>query len=28
VLPDGGHFFPNVHGGEFRRVMTSFLLES
>jgi aminoacrylate hydrolase len=28
VLPDGGHFFPNVHGAEFRRVMTSFLLES
>ena len=28
VLPDGGHFFPNVHGGEFRRVMTSFLSES
>ena len=28
VLPDGGHFYPNVHGGEFRLVMTSFLLES
>lgn len=28
VLPDGGHFFPNVHGGEFRRVVTNFLLES
>ena len=28
VLPDGGHFYPNVHGDEFRRVMTSFLLES
>ncbi len=28
VLPDGGHFFPNVHGPEFRRVMTAFLLES
>ena len=28
VLPDGGHFFPSVHGGEFRRVITSFLLES
>jgi aminoacrylate hydrolase len=28
VLPDGGHFYPIVHGGEFRRVMTSFLLES
>ena len=28
VLPDGGHFFPNVHGDEFRRVMTPFLLES
>jgi aminoacrylate hydrolase len=28
VLPDGGHFYPHVHGGEFRRVMTSFLLES
>ena len=27
VLPDGGHAYPNVHGGEFRRVMTSFLLE-
>jgi aminoacrylate hydrolase len=28
VLPDGGHFFPNVHGAEFRRVLTSFLQES
>jgi aminoacrylate hydrolase len=28
VLPDGGHFFPNVHGDEFRRVMIPFLLES
>jgi aminoacrylate hydrolase len=28
VLPDGGHFYPIVHGAEFRRVMTSFLLES
>ena len=28
VLPDGGHAYPNVHGAEFRRVMTSFLLES
>lgn len=28
VLPDGGHFYPYVHGDEFRRVMTSFLLES
>ncbi|HZP98492.1 MAG TPA: alpha/beta fold hydrolase [Reyranella sp.] len=28
VLPDGGHFFPNVHAAEFRRVLTSFLLES
>ena len=28
VLPDGGHFFPNVHGAEFRRVMAAFLLES
>jgi len=28
VLPDGGHAYPNVHGGEFRRVMTAFLLES
>jgi len=28
VLPDGGHFYPHVHGAEFRRVMTSFLLES
>ena len=27
VLPDGGHAYPNVHGGEFRRVMTAFLLE-
>ena len=28
VLPDGGHFYPNVHGGEFRRVLSAFLLES
>ena len=28
VLADGGHAYPNVHGAEFRRVMTSFLLES
>ena len=28
VLPDGGHFYPHVHGDEFRRVMTEFLLES
>ena len=28
VLPDGGHFYPNVHGAEFRRVMTSFLLDA
>src|SRR4051812_4577239 len=28
VLPDGGHFYPHVHGGEFRRVMTEFLLET
>jgi aminoacrylate hydrolase len=28
VLPDGGHFYPHVHGAEFRRVMSSFLLES
>jgi aminoacrylate hydrolase len=28
ALANGGHFFPNVHGAEFRRVMTSFLLES
>lgn len=28
VLPDGGHLYPNVHGAEFRRVITSFLLES
>jgi aminoacrylate hydrolase len=28
ILRDGGHFYPNVHGDEFRRVMTSFLLES
>jgi aminoacrylate hydrolase len=28
VLPDGGHFYPHVHGAEFRRVLTSFLLES
>jgi aminoacrylate hydrolase len=27
VLPDGGHFYPQVHGDEFRRVMSSFLLE-
>ena len=27
VLENGGHFYPNVHGAEFRRVMTSFLLE-
>jgi aminoacrylate hydrolase len=26
VLPDGGHFYPNVHGAEFRRVVTAFLL--
>jgi aminoacrylate hydrolase len=25
VLPDGGHFFPNVHAAEFRRVLTAFL---
>jgi aminoacrylate hydrolase len=25
VLPDGGHFYPNVHGGEFRRVVNAFL---
>src|SRR5258707_153180 len=28
VLPDGGHFYPNVHAEEFRRVVTSFLLAS
>jgi len=28
ILPDGGHFYPHVHGAEFRRVMSSFLLES
>ena len=28
VLADGGHAYPNVHAAEFRRVMTSFLLES
>ncbi len=28
VLPDGGHFYPMVHGAEFRRVMSSFLSES
>ncbi|MBS0220707.1 MAG: alpha/beta fold hydrolase [Proteobacteria bacterium] len=28
ILPDGGHLYPNVHGAEFRRVMTAFLLES
>jgi aminoacrylate hydrolase len=28
VLPDGGHFYPHVHGDEFRRVMTEFLLET
>jgi len=27
VLPDGGHFYTGVHGAEFRRVMTAFLLE-
>jgi aminoacrylate hydrolase len=27
VLPDGGHFFPVVHGAEFRRVLTAFLTE-
>ncbi|MBV8186339.1 MAG: alpha/beta fold hydrolase [Alphaproteobacteria bacterium] len=26
VLPDGGHFFPNIHAEEFRRVLTAFLL--
>jgi aminoacrylate hydrolase len=28
VLPDGGHFYPNLHGSEFRRVVMSFLLKS
>ena len=28
ILADGGHAYPIVHGAEFRRVMTSFLLES
>ena len=28
VLADGGHAYPNVHGAEFRRVRTAFLLES
>jgi aminoacrylate hydrolase len=28
ILADGGHAYPNVHGAEFRRVMTAFLLES
>jgi aminoacrylate hydrolase len=28
ALAEGGHFYPNVHGAEFRRVMTEFLLES
>ena len=28
VLADGGHFYPNVHSGEFRRVVTSFLQKS
>jgi len=28
VLADGGHAYPNVHGDEFRRVMTAFLSES
>ena len=28
ILLDDGHLYPNVHGAEFRRVMTSFLLES
>lgn len=27
VFPDGGHFYTNVHGAEFRRVMTAFLQE-
>jgi aminoacrylate hydrolase len=27
ILPDGGHAYPNVHGAEFRRVMTAFLTE-
>ncbi len=28
VLPDGGHFFPVVHGPEFCKVLTAFLQES
>ena len=28
VLADGGHAYPNIHGAEFRRVVSSFLLES
>ena len=28
VLPDGGHFFPIVHGPEFCKVLTAFLQES
>lgn len=28
VLPDGGHLYPNVHGAELCRVLTSFLLEN
>ena len=28
VLPDGGHAYPAIHGGEFRRVLVSFLTES
>jgi aminoacrylate hydrolase len=28
VLPDGGHAYPNVRGAEFRRVVTTFLLNS
>jgi aminoacrylate hydrolase len=27
VLPDGGHFYPNVHAEEFRRVLIGFLLQ-
>lgn len=28
AFADGGHFYPNVHGAAFRRVLSEFLLES
>jgi aminoacrylate hydrolase len=27
ILPDGGHFYPNIHGDAFRSVVTQFLTE-